>query len=277
MDEKRAVIYLRTSGETLKSNKGFGMEIQKSDCENYCRDNGLDVVKIFIDDGVSGSDEALEKSHALLELLSYLNGEDLVIVTKHSDRIFGRGEYRAAWVRREIIKSGKKLVCTDQLDYDIYSDDPASVLMNKIFDAVAIFERMNTSLRLAKSRRAKVRGGMKASGPAPYGYTWESVWSEKGSKSKELMFFEPEADRVKEIFKMATTGHSCGQIGSFLYQEYGLTMSRAKVYGILTNEAYLGKMKYGETEAMNENLALIPKITFGKAQAALARRRKGKE
>ena len=276
MDEKGAVIYLRTSGETLKSNAGFGMQIQKTDCENYCRDHGLEIDKTFVDDGVSGSDEALEKSHALLELLSYLNGEDLVIVTKHSDRICGRGEYRAAWVRREIIKSGKKLVCTDQLDYDIYSDDPASVLMKNLFDAISLYERMNTSLRLAKSRRAKVRGGMKASGRAPYGYSWESVWTEKG-KTKELMFFEPEADCVRDIFKKATMGLSCGQIGSFLYQEHEVKMSRSKIYGILTNEAYIGKMKYGETESMNENLALIPKITFGKAQAALARRRKGRE
>jgi len=33
-------------------------------------------------------------------------------------------------------------------------------------------------------------------------------------------------------------------------------------------------MKYGETEAMNESLALIPKVTFGKAGAGLRRRKK---
>jgi len=96
----------------------------------------------------SSSDEALEKSHALLEMLSSLNGDDLVIVTKHSDRICGRGEYRAAWVRREIVKSGHQLVCTDQPDYDIYSDDPTSVMMQKIIDTVAIFEKINIALRL---------------------------------------------------------------------------------------------------------------------------------
>ena len=125
METKQAILYFRTSGETLKSNKGFGLADQISDCEAYCKDNGLEIVNRYTDDGVSGSDQALDQSHALLEMLSSLNGGDVVIVTKNSDRLMGRGEYRAAWVRREIIKSGKKLICTDNPTYDIYSDDPS--------------------------------------------------------------------------------------------------------------------------------------------------------
>ena len=266
METKQAILYFRTSGETLKSNAGFGLADQISDCEAYCKDNGLEILNTFCDDGCSGSDEALEKSHALLEMLSSLNGGDVVIVTKNSDRLMGRGEYRAAWVRREIIKSGKKLITTDNPTYDIYSDDPSSMLMTKIFDAVSIFDKMNISLRLAKSRRAKVRQTkMKASGPAPFGYSW---------KDSELVIDHDKADMVKEMFRMAIGGRSCGNIASHFDLEYGLKISRARIYGILTNETYIGKMKYGSTEAMNDNLALIPKITFGKAQASLKRRKK---
>jgi len=270
METKRAILYFRTSGATLKSNKGFGLADQSSDCEAYCKANGLEIVNTFCDNGVSGSDEALEKSYALLEMLSTLNGEDVVIITKNSDRLMGRGSYRAAWVRREIIKSGKKLITTDNIDYNIYDDDPASVLMTKIFDAVAIFEKMNISLRLAKSRRAKVREShMKASGPAPFGYSWEDV-----GKNRELVIEEAEAETVKEIFKLAIAGRSAASIGSYLYLEYGMKMSRAKIYGILTNETYKGVMRYGATESMNESLALIPSVTFGKAKASLSRRSK---
>ena len=266
METKQAILYFRTSGETLKSNAGFGLADQQADCEAYCEANGLEIVNTFCDNGVSGSDEALEGSHALLEMLSSLNGGDLVIVTKNSDRLLGRGSYRSAWISREIIKSGKKLICTDQPDYDLYSDDPSSVLTKKIFEAVAIFEKMNISLRLAKSRRAKVRNTkMKASGPAPFGYSW---------KDSELVFDHDKADMVKEIFRMAIGGLSCGSIASHFGLEYGLTISRARIYGILTNETYIGKMKYGSTEAMNSSLALIPKVTFGKAGAGLRRRKK---
>lgn len=75
METKQAILYFRTSGETLKSNKGFGLADQKADCQAYCKDNGLEVVNTFCDDGVSGSDQALPTSHALLEMLSSLNGE----------------------------------------------------------------------------------------------------------------------------------------------------------------------------------------------------------
>ena len=81
--------------------------------------------------------------------------------------------------------------------------------MNKIFDAVAIFEKMNISLRLAKSRRAKVKKtNMKASGRAPYGYEWADV-----GKSRELVIVDPEAETVKEIFKLAIGGRSAAEIG----------------------------------------------------------------
>ena len=73
---------------------------------------------------------------------------------------------------------------------------------------------------------------------------------------------------------MTIGGGSCGSIASHFYLEYNIKISKAKVYGILTNETYIGKMKYGTTEAMNESLALIPSITFGKSKAALARRNK---
>jgi len=263
---KRAILYFRTSGEVGKANRGFGLADQKADCEKYCNQNGLEIVNSFCDDGVSGSDEYLGKSHALLEMLSSLNGDDLVIVTKNSDRICGRGEYRAAWVRREIVKSGHQLVCADQPDYDIYSDDPTSVMMQKIIDAVAIFEKMNIALRLAKSRRQKVKKThQRAAGKAPFGYRWEN---------KKLVIDDAEAPAVREIFKMAVAGFSCRAIAERISSEYLVKMNGPRVNWILKNEAYLGKMKYGATEAMNESLALIPKVTFGKARAGLRRRKK---
>lgn len=265
MLEKRAILYFRTSGEVGKSNRGFGLADQKADCERYCNDNGLEIVNSFCDDGVSGADEHLEKSHALLEMLSSLNGDDLVIVTKHSDRICGRGEYRAAWVRREIVKSGHQLVCVDQPDYDIYSTNPTSVLMAKLIDAVAIFEKMNIALRLAKSRRQKVlKTHQRAAGRAPFGYGWEN---------KKLVIDADEASAVREIFKLAVEGLSCRVIAERISSE-SVKMNGPRVNWILKNEAYIGKMKYGSTEAVNESLALIPKVTFGKAGAGLKRRKK---
>jgi len=269
---KKAIAYIRTSGSTLRSNKGFGLEDQKTDCETYAAENGYEIIKTFCDNGVPGTDQALEKSHGLLEMLSNLNGEDLTIITKNADRL-SRGEYRSAWVRREIIKSGKKLITTDNIDYNIYDDDPSSVLMTKIFEAVAIFERMNISLRLTKSRRAKVKKSkMKASGRANFGYNWADV-----GKSRALVINEDEAEIVRLIFKLSIAGRSAASIGDLLLKEYGVKMSGSKVYGVLTNETYLGKMTYGSAEAMNESLALIPSVTFGKAKASLSRRSKKKK
>ena len=88
------------------------------------------------------------------------------------------------------------------------------------------------------------------------------------------MIDDAKANMVREMFRMAIGSRSCGSIATHSDLEYGLKISRPKVYGILQNETYIGKMKYGETEAMNESLALILKVTFGKARAGLRRRKK---
>tara|TARA_B100001123_G_C14788735_1_gene819528 strand:- start:339 stop:635 length:297 start_codon:yes stop_codon:yes gene_type:complete len=96
------------------------------------------------------------------------------------------------------------------------------------------------------------------------------MWTHRWGRS---VIDAAKANMVREMFRMAIGSRSCGSIATHFDLEYGLKISRAKVYGILQNETYIGKMKYGETEAMNESLALIPKVTFGKARAALRRRK----
>ena len=73
---------------------------------------------------------------------------------------------------------------------------------------------------------------------------------------------------------MAVEGLSCRVIADRVSSEYQLKMNGPRINWILKNEAYIGKMKYGSTEAMNSSLALIPKVTFGKAGAGLKRRKK---
>ncbi len=88
---KTARVYFRTSGETGKSNRGFGLETQKREVREYCKDNNIEIIKEYLDNGVSG--ELLEESHGLMDLLADLNGEDYII-SKSSCRLFGRGDYR---------------------------------------------------------------------------------------------------------------------------------------------------------------------------------------
>ena len=159
---KTARVYTRTSGQTGKSNKSFGMETQRREIKEYCKEHDIKILEWYEDDGVSGVE--LEKSPRLMDLLADLNGEDYVI-SYSTCRLLGRGEYRQVMVKRQLTKSNKKIIFTTQPDYDLYETDPTNVLINSMMGILDVYEKMNVSLRLAKSRRNKVRKtGQKGSG-----------------------------------------------------------------------------------------------------------------
>ena len=75
--KQKAIAYFRTSGETGSQNRGFGLATQKKDVADYCKTNGIEIVKTYISDGVSGAE--LEKDGKLIRMLEEMNGEDLLL------------------------------------------------------------------------------------------------------------------------------------------------------------------------------------------------------
>ena len=260
---KKALLYFRTSGQIGKANAGLGYEVQKDECRKYCRKNKIEVIGEYFDNGISGGDEHLEKSSALLELMANLNGNDLVIA-KDTSRLMGRGKYRQAWLTKELRKAEKQVHFIDNPDYDLYSDDPTDILMNSIIEAVDVFQKMEIALKLYRSRRMKViKRKQKAAGRLPWGFYW------KNGRVKEDLECRP---IVEDVFRRAAAGFSCKRISDWLKDEQELKISPKTVNNMLRNEFYIGKIKYGTAEAENSDFALINKVTFGKVQKALDRR-----
>ena len=260
---KKALLYFRTSGQIGKSNAGLGYEVQKDECRKYCKKNKIEIIGEYFDDGISGDDEHLEKSTALLEMMAALNGNDLVIA-KDTSRLMGRGKYRQAWLTKELRKSEKQVYFIDNPDYDLYSDDPADILLNTIIEAIDVFQKMEISLKLYRARRMNViKRKQKAAGRLPWGYYW------KNGRVKEDLECRP---IVEDVFRRAAGGHSCKSISEWLKAEQEIKISPKTINNMLRNDFYIGKIKYGTAEAENSDFALINKVTFGKVQKALDRR-----
>ena len=260
---KKALLYFRTSGQIGKSNAGLGYEVQKDECRKYCKKNQIEIIGEYFDDGISGDDEHLEKSTALLEMMAALNGNDLVIA-KDTSRLMGRGKYRQAWLTKELRKSEKQVYFIDNPDYDLYSDDPADILLNTIIEAIDVFQKMEISLKLYRARRMNViKRKQKAAGRLPWGYYW------KNGRVKEDLECRP---IVEDVFRRAAGGHSCKSISEWLKAEQEIKISPKTINNMLRNEFYIGKIKYGTAAAENSDFALINKVTFGKVQKALDRR-----
>ena len=264
---KKAYLYYRTSGQIGKANKGLGYEVQLDECRKYCKKNKIEIAGEYFDDGISGDDEHLEKSSALLEMMANLNGNHLIIA-KDTSRLMGRGKYRQAWITKELRKAEKQVHFIDNPDYDLNSDDPTDILMNTIFEAVDVFTKMEITLKLYRARRMNViKRKQKAAGRLPWGYYW------KNGRVKEDLECRP---IVEDVFRRAAGGSSCKSISNWLKEEQEIDISPKTINNMLRNEFYIGKIKYGTAEAENPDLALINKVTFGKVQKSLDRRNKRK-
>ena len=257
--KRAAVGYYRTSGEAGKSNRGFGLETQKREVRKYCKDNGFELLKEFEDNGVSGTE--LEKSYGLIEMLSSLNGEEIVI-SKSSCRLFGRGDYRQVMVKRELKKAGKKVIFTDNPSYDIEENDPSQFLINSMMELLDTYERMAITLRLSKSRRNKARGGSKGSGRTPLGYKWETINNER------VVVVNEEMKKVVEFLflnydpEIRTT--TLRGLERQVKEHFDIKLTSQGIRSILTNDFYIGKVTHGDLAVDGSHETFITKHRFTK-------------
>ena len=124
-----AYIWVSTDQQT---ESGLGLEAQITQCEAYAKKMGLELSRIFRDEGFSGTLE-LNKRPALLEAIASLGKGDILLVAKR-DRL-GRDTIVNAMIERAVSRKQARIVsaCGDVSD----SNDPASVLMRRMVDAFA--------------------------------------------------------------------------------------------------------------------------------------------
>jgi DNA invertase Pin-like site-specific DNA recombinase len=162
--------YLRVSG--LGQVDGDGFTRQLAAIKRYAAANGLNVTKVFREEGVSGKTE-LDGRVALKAMLEALasNGAKTVIIER-LDRLA-----RDLMVQENIIadlrKRGFELISV--AEPDLCSNDPSRVLMRQIFGSIAQYDRAMTVAKLRGAReRMRITKG-RCEGRKPYGEQREVI------------------------------------------------------------------------------------------------------
>ena len=276
MNKKTVYGYIRVSTDT-QGEKGYGLDTQRIAIEKYCADNDLELLEIFEDKGISGTeavendgDELISKRKGLLQLLSVLNGTNTIIVLNTS-RLW-RSDIAKVLIRREIERKSGEVISIEQPRYSIYKKDPSEVLINGMFELLDEYERISIALKLAKGRTTKANKGNKPAGVTPYGYKYTD-------DKKEVAIHEHEATIIKKIFSLSQIGKTIQQIVDVLNNDgiitrQGKAWSKATVHGILRNTFYTGVLTHQGESITGNHEAIISKVQFGKAQKQLGRRRK---
>jgi DNA invertase Pin-like site-specific DNA recombinase len=151
--------YLRVSTEQQQQS-GAGLDAQ----EDACRRVAGDLAGVYRDEGVSGK-SGLDKRPALLNLIAELDKGDVLVVAKR-DRL-GRDPLVVAMIEAAVRRKGARIVSAAGEGTD--SDSPTDVLMRRIVDAFAEYERLVIGARTKAALQAKRMRGERT-GSIPYGY-----------------------------------------------------------------------------------------------------------
>lgn len=269
----KVIGYIRVSTEEQVKN-GQGLEIQRRELAEHCKANKLELVKIFADEGVSGANDT-SKRKGLNDLLEYCkkNNIERVLVTK-MDRL-ARDVYIQLWLEKELLIYDVKIhsISEDNLN----GDDYMTKAMRQMVGVFAELEKNRIADRLLSGRRNKAgEHKQKASGNCPYGYKYK--YNDQGKCP--VVVIEPEkAEVIKDIYKLCLKGKSSQSIADYL-NDKGITTARGRIWSkqsvhvILTNDFYTGVVRFNDIVEQGSHEVIIPKITFGKVQAALRKRRK---
>lgn len=154
------IAYLRVSTDQ-QADSGAGLDAQHDAC---AKSAGV-LAGVYRDEGVSGS-TGLEKRPALLEAIGALKKGDVLIVAKR-DRL-GRDPLVVAMIESAVQRKGARIVSA--AGEGTGSDSPADVLMRRMVDAFAEYERLIIGARTKAALQAKKARGERT-GSVPYGYT----------------------------------------------------------------------------------------------------------
>jgi DNA invertase Pin-like site-specific DNA recombinase len=156
-----AVAYLRVSTDE----QNLGPEAQLAAIRAYCAARGLELVAVH-EDRVSGAAPLDERMGLMSALQDVEQGRAVVVVAAKRDRI-ARDTMLAALVEREVERLGGTLVTADGAGEGA---GPESVLMRRILDAFAEYERAMIRARTRAALQVKKAQGIKLGRPA-YGRT----------------------------------------------------------------------------------------------------------
>ncbi len=162
---QRAVGYARVS----TGKQDLGIPGQVLEMHRWAADNGVELVRIFEDKGVSGAAE-VSKRPGMLEAFAALESLDCTIFLVCTRDRLARSTAVAATAETLAASAGAKIVSVDGM-----SDDgtPMGEFMKVIQDGISQLMRAQIAMNTARALRGKKAKGLRYNNDAAFGYRFE--------------------------------------------------------------------------------------------------------
>lgn len=253
--------YIRVSTQG-QARDGYSLKYQEDEIKAYCKEQDLNLIHIFRDEGISGAklnEEALEMDRVgLQEMLAHLSSVQIdFVVVLNTSRLW-RTDIVKVLIQRELKRYGCDLKSIEQPFYSIHKKDPNDFLVNGLMELLDQYQRLEIALKLTKGRNKKVKEGGYAGGRVTFGYT-----KQKGEK--ELKIQNGQAEVVKRLFelKQRYKRWSLSRLAEALNEEghkttQGKAFTKVQVKRILDRQSfYQGIYTYGQIKANGKHEAII--------------------
>lgn len=200
-----AYAYYRLSREEAQAAESSSISNQKKIVEAYCQQNGITILKFFVDDGWSGGNFERPGFQAMMRALE--SGKANVVITKDLSRL-GRDMRESSYYAEQFFPENQIRYIAIADNFDSETENvmaPFQFAMNEVY--------LRDGSRKVKDvlRMKRQRGEYCAC--APYGYM-------KHPQNKDVLIpNEDTAPIVRRIFERAAAGDSCIKIAMDLSEE----------------------------------------------------------
>lgn len=255
---KQAYMYLRVS--TQQQTEKFGIDIQKSEIEIYCRENNIEIIGTYADNGITGKIVERDGLQAMLHDLEENNIKNVICL--NCSRLW-RSDIAGGLIRFQLSKLECDIISVQEPTYSLYTTDPSDYLINSIMQALASYDRMQINQKLSTARKIKANKGQKSCGNCPFAY--------KYNENKEVVIDYNNNLIVEDIFKRyaecknySTVARYCIDCG--YKTSTGKDFSVQAIKNILNNDFYTGVLTYASKKIDGAHEPIISKELFTSCQ-----------
>lgn len=238
----KCVAYMRYSSDNQTENS---IEYQRAAIEAYCKQNGLTLVKEFVDEALTGTSDKRPSFQKMITEASDKSDWDTVLVYDFSR--FARNEKDAFYYTALLRDCGKHLV---SITHPMDDDEPETALMAGIEHLYNAYFSKKLARVAHAGQNVKAKKAEHCGGKPPLGYDID--------EDKHLIINEEEAETVKEIFSLYLNDYSYQQIADILNDrgirtKRGGRFTKNSFISILGQEKYTGIYIWNRASARKSN------------------------
>ena len=227
-----AVIYARYSPGPRQTDQSI--EGQVRDCEEYAKANGINIVDIYADRHISGSD--FENRAAFNRMIRDAEKKQFeAIIVWKIDR-FGRDREEILLNKIKVKRQGVRLLYAKE----IIPDGPEGIILESLMEGLAEYYVADLKQKVKRGQRESALKGFAVSGQAPYGYE---------IKERKYQVKDSKAWVVRYVFEQYDAGCTATEILKHLEEKgvknrKGGPITKNGIYSMLRNEKYIGIASY---------------------------------